>query len=124
MLIMCILSILLTITGISIARKFKDSIGLEMIGQMIVILGAITIVILPIVWISSYSTDKANIEIYHTTKNSIQEARSQEISEVERATLTTKIIETNEFLASKKYWNGTIFGDMIPDELANLDYLK
>jgi len=66
----------------------------------------------------------AEVERYHALKESYEESRSQDLSEYERATIAQKIAEYNADIASKRYWNDTIFDIYIPDELAELEYLK
>jgi hypothetical protein len=80
----------------------------------------IALIILPI----SYYDGKAGIKRYYALKQTIEDSRKNGISDVERAALTKKIAEYNADLASVKYWNDTIFDIYIPDELAELDYLK
>jgi len=67
-----------------------------------------TIIVL-IILLFSYYDGKAEIERYYTLKQTIEDSRKNEISDVERAALTKKIVEYNDYLASVKYWNDTIF---------------
>jgi hypothetical protein len=80
----------------------------------------IALILLPI----SYYNGKAEIKRYYALKQTIEDSRKKEISDIERAALTKEIAEYNADLASVKYWNDTIFDIYIPDELAELDYLK
>jgi amino acid transporter len=80
----------------------------------------IALILLPIL----YYDGKAEIKRYYALKQTIEDSRKNELSDIERAALTKKIVEYNADLASVKYWNDTIFDIYIPDELAKLDYLK
>jgi hypothetical protein len=62
--------------------------------------------------------------VYQATKQTIDESRKGGISDVERAALTNKIIEINQELASAKWTKQHFFGDTIPQEYADLPYLK
>lgn len=75
-------------------------------------------------WVVIYTSSLSNIEVYHATKYTIENARQNDISEMERAALTVKIIEINEVLADARFINRTFVGDVMPDALAELEYLK
>lgn len=119
MLACSIVLILLFIVGIFLYRTNSNELG-----YCISFLSGILIVGVAIIWPVNYYSNLANVEVYNSTKNTVELSRSKEISEVERAALTTKIIEVNEYLAKAKYWNKTFFEDMVPDRLAELDYLE
>jgi hypothetical protein len=93
------------------------ALGLSFLFSLVTI---IALIILPI----SYYDGKAEIKRYYALKQTIEDSRKNGISDVERAALTKKIAEYNADLANVKYWNDTIFDIYIPDELAELDYLK
>ncbi|WP_310876955.1 hypothetical protein [Priestia megaterium] len=80
----------------------------------------VALIILPI----QYNSGKAEVERYKALKVTIEESRKSEISDIERAALTKKIADYNADIASVRYWNNTTFGIYIPDELAELEYLK
>lgn len=119
MLICSIVLILLFIVGLFLCRTDSNELGF-----CISLLSGIMIVGVAIIWSTNYYSNLANVEVYNSTKNTVEVSRNKEISEVERAALTTKIIEVNEYLAKAKYWNRTFFEDMVPDKLAELDYLE
>ena len=63
----------------------------------------------------------ADIEHYKSTAATVAAARSKDdISEYEYAALQLEIIKKNAWLARSQYWNGTIFGDWIPDAVDDL----
>lgn len=73
----------------------------------------------------SYYSSKAEVERYYILKETIEQSHSNhQISDLERAALTTQITEYNKDLASVKFWNESIFDIYIYDGLAELDYLK
>nr|WP_145401679.1 hypothetical protein [Paenibacillus xylanexedens] len=119
MLVLLIGFILLTALGIYVAKRHYEFTGI--IITLIAGLGVLTVAM---AWPTTYFENVVNIEVYETTKNSITYARESDLSEFERAALTSKIIEVNENLAKAKYWNNTMFGDLIPDKMAKLEYLK
>lgn len=79
-----------------------------------------SLIVLPI----SISSYKGEIQQYYATKETITESRKNNVSEVERAALIKVIIDTNNEIASLRYWNNTIFDIYIPDEITKLEYLK
>jgi hypothetical protein len=127
MLITALILVAIVVAGIIINLVFDvwDSEFLWGLGCSLWLLGGICLAVLLIVWPMQYHDYKEKIAIYQATKQTIDEARKNNVSEVERAALTTKIIEVNEILAAAKYENEhTIFKDSIPDDFANLPYLK
>jgi hypothetical protein len=77
-----------------------------------------------LVWPLNYYGTKEEIAEYHAIKATMQEARRGNTSEIERAALTNKIIETNQWVVNAQYWNKTIFDIYIPDEVEQLELLK
>jgi len=75
------------------------------------------------VWFLNYTTNKGSIQEFIAIKQTIAEQR-QTANLIEGATLTVKIAEENVWLARCKYWNGTIFGDQVPDEVMQLEPIK
>ena len=116
MLILLIISIAMVIAGFLISElTYSDC-------ELLSIIGVVAIIVIAIAWPVNYYSVKSDISQYHATKYTIEEARK--IDSLERAALTQKIIETNSWLANVKYWNDTIFGQAIPDEIESLEFLK
>lgn len=69
---------------------------------------------------------KADIREYYATKATIEAARnSGTATELERATLTQKIIDMNIWLSEAKYQKHKGFYRIaVPDEIDELEYLK
>ena len=67
----------------------------------------------------------AEIGQYKTTETTIMEARNKSISEIERAAIQNKIIESNKWLANARYYNSLpILNWYFPKEIEKLQYLK
>jgi len=75
-------------------------------------------------WPVNYYGVKAEIVAYYELRDSIERARQDDMSELERAALTTRIIENNTQLQKAKYWNQTIFNVYYPDEIMELEPLR
>lgn len=95
-----------------------------MSGSLLAMASGTILIIMLLAWPISHFGYKSQIQQYHVTKQSIERSRKNELSELERAALTNKIIELNRGLADAKYWKGTIMGIYIPDEIMELDYLE
>jgi hypothetical protein len=104
-------------------KKDYDS-PLELPGVILVIFGALFVLVVSISLPVIRADYKANEQQYYAIQKSIDIARqSPELTQYERAALTTKIISVNECLASAKYYN-TYFDLWIPDSFINLEPLK
>ena len=120
MLILAIIMTVLLIAGIIVHNKTCA----EMTGALMVATGGMVLAIIILIWPASYYTTKSEIQEYYSTKQTIEDARTKNIDSIERAALTQKIIDTNNWLATQKFWNKTIFDDVIPDEIEQLEPLK
>lgn len=72
----------------------------------------------------SYYKEIGNIQSYYAIKATIETAREQNLTHIERAALTQRIAEVNSWLARKQFWNQTIFDPFIPDDVMKLAPLK
>jgi uncharacterized membrane protein len=90
----------------------------------------LVIVIICIVLLSSfllcqsitYYDYKAKIKEYYILKQMYEESKKDDIRD---ATIKRDVIQFNMGLASVKYWNSKlIIDDFIPDDYANLEYIK
>lgn len=97
---------------------------LEILGEILliwlVIVLIIAIVSIPFIRLSY----KAEIGRYNAFKQSLENARLEDMSEAERATILIKIADWNMDIAKTRYWNRTIFGIYIPDEVTELEPIK
>lgn len=116
-----IISALLLIAGIICLNKNDMSLT----GTLLITIGgfglAVALITLPVI----NSSVKSEIREYYAIQSTVEVARNSEsISDIERAALTTKIIEANQWVVTQQYWNGTIFDIWIPDEVMELELLK
>lgn len=67
---------------------------------------------------------RSEIAEFNATKQTIADVRIAEISDIERAALTQKIIEANKWLAKTQCNNKNLVDIFIPDEIDELEPLK
>src|SRR5690606_14265059 len=99
--------------------KYYDTgwgIGFWMIAVSSIVL-SLCLLILPV----NYYGVQSKIQECHSIKTTIAEARKSGISDIERAALTTKIVEVNQWITKQKYWNEKFFDIYIPDEIMELE---
>lgn len=118
MLIVCI--VLFLIIVIAAIVDYLAEIDTAIVGVIAICILLTAIIIWPVM----YQDSKSNYRSYVAAKQTIEAARSGEISEVERAALVTKMLEINAIIADANYWNGTILKDAVYNKLANAEYLK
>jgi membrane protein implicated in regulation of membrane protease activity len=124
LIVVTLLAILIAVSAF-LCWMFDDAMNwVYFLALSLVVTGAIALITLCIMWPVSYYSMKQDIAVYQTTKQTIEDARKNGASDIERAALTTKIIEINESLARAKYQNHTWLDLTIPDEYAALPYLK
>ncbi|GAB6989562.1 hypothetical protein [Paenibacillus pini] len=124
MLIIVLALLLILVLSVISLKRTDECSDWNFTWLIITLISSIFLIITPIVWTNNYYSYKADINKYLITKQTITDSRNSKISDIERAALTSKIIEINQYIADAKYWNDTIFGDMIPDDYAELEYLK
>lgn len=119
MVIFLILTIVL-IAGIILTSK---GYGTEELG--IIFIGLTGILLLgSIIALLTYPMKvESNINKFLATKTTIEIARKTGVS-IENAAIQHKIIESNQWLARKQYYNSTIFELWIPDEVDNLKPIR
>lgn len=81
-------------------------------------------VVMLFAWPVSWYVDKQFKAEYEMVKETIEVTREAEGTILERAALTHKIIEINQALAVKKYWNDGLWDWYIPDDVANLEPIR
>jgi hypothetical protein len=117
--IILIILVILIITGELILRYTEhEATG----GITVCVFGfilAVTLIMLPIIHYQKTGQIKRCLIVRQT----IETAR-EDSSEIEKAALQHKIIETNAWIAEHRYWNNTIFDIFIPDEIEDLEYLR
>jgi len=92
-------------------------------GEVIMIISGACIVIGLIAKpVEKYET-MAAISEHNATRQTLENARKNG-NDWEITTIQTKIIEANSWLASKKYYNNTIWGWWIPDEINDVEPIR
>src|SRR5210317_1819227 len=74
-------------------------------------------------WPVTYLEYSAGIEAFRSTGETYRRARAGG-NEIELAAIQVDIADANRWLASAKYYNGTIIGIFIPDEIDTLELIK
>lgn len=118
---MMIVIVLLALIAIGILmKKFTD---LEDTGVLMAMLSGIALFIAMIMrMVVPYQTH-ADIQQFLMTKTTIEYARENGI-DLEDAAIQLKIISSNQWLAREKYFNSTVWGWWIPDEVDALQPIK
>ena len=115
-----VLSIVMLIGGVKLSLADHEGIGMIMITVGIVLLAMILVG-----FGSVYFGSQDEVVKYYAVKDTIENARFNEMDSLEKATLINKIIETNSIIASYQYWNKVfIIKEFIVDEIDNLTPLK
>ncbi|MEQ6355114.1 hypothetical protein ABNX05_10845 [Lysinibacillus sp. M3] len=123
---MIVLGSILLLFGLGLLVWFKlnDNEFIAITGVIISAFSGIACLVAVSVLFISHLMADSNINNYNELKRTIDVVRSNEVSELERATITEKIIEINQEIASNNYWNETVFDIFIPDKLTKLEPLK
>ena len=106
--------------GFYLSRELRVELAGELLMIVAGILLLISLIILPINRQSCFA-DIAKIKAFQET---VSASRMENLSEIERAAILSKIAEWNEWIAETKYYNNTIWDIFIPDEAANLQPIK
>lgn len=114
--------VLLFVFGIILACKGRDE-NATAIGIIFTIVSGIFLIIALISLITNPMEVESNINKFLATEASIEQARETGV-DVENAAIQHKIIESNQWLAKKQYYNSTIFGLWIPDKVNSLKPIK
>lgn len=117
-----ILSIVFGLFWYKSAKKGNDIMPLSMVFCFLSICLTIVIVILLII---NHINVHKEIAEYYAVKQTIENARATDVTNIEQAALSLKIVEMNKWMAGIKYSNGIIlFDDFIPDEVNKLEPLR
>jgi hypothetical protein len=66
----------------------------------------------------------SQIQEFNSVKATLENARENNVEKIESAAFQLKIADKNEWLASMKYYNGTVFDLWIPDEIDALEPIE
>lgn len=117
--IIILVTLLLLVVGIVLLTKNNDSF----IGFIFTAITGTALVIALICIPIKHMGVNAFITKFEATETSIISARNKGV-DVENAAIQHKIIECNQWLAGKKYYNDSIFGLWIPDTVEDLTPIK
>ena len=96
-----------------------EGLGIFLVG----VCGATLLIMLIFLPINFYGW-RASMEAIEATRLTIENSRTSDLSDLERATLTNQIVGINAKIARAKYWNQTIFNIYYPDEVMEIEPLR
>ena len=118
---MTILLILVAIFAILCWLGPKYDSGVVVVGAIICgVLLFIVALVLPVRYFSAVG----EIERFKAVEATVQSARENPDSFIERASLTRDIVQSNKWLAGMKFWNNTIFDGFYPDTVEDLEPIR
>ena len=116
-----IVSVIALVGGI---MYYKSSPYEEDVGVFVATIGGIVLAIVIIAMGIYAGYSRGKIKEFEMFKNTLPALR-ESMSEYERTTLVTKVVEYNEWLATIKYENTWLtWGLSIPDEVEKLEPIK
>ena len=95
----------------------------EIPGMILTIFSAIFLIISLVSLITNPIEIKAGAAKFQATGTTIETARKTGVA-IENAAIQHKVIECNQWLAKQQYYNSTIYGLWIPDEIDNLKPIR
>ena len=111
--------VVLLFLGIYLGNKLEDfevGFGLMFISGLLLF---ISVIVFPIERYTTFS----DIQEFNSVNSTIKTARLNGRA-LEAAAIQHKIVESNQWLARKQYWNDSIFDIWIPDEVMSLEPIK
>lgn len=112
--------IVLTIVGIIVSNKSYD---FDIAWKIIALISGVMAAAIIIAWMNISINTANEIQSFEATKATIEQSRKGD-NKLENAALTQKIIESNQWLQQTKYWKNTIFGDLYPNSINELEPLE
>ena len=123
MIIIVPLFVLLVVCLVKMSYDIKEGEYMPVSMLFSGVLGLFLLIVFAAVYFNPYSV-RGEIAQYYAVKASIADARVMNVTDIERAALTQKIIETNRWLAQIQFDNHNLWDMFIPDEVDNLKPLK
>lgn len=114
------ISAILILVGYFLEKKdryFAGGIICMAVGSLALFIGLLGLLLNPI----EYRAKASQLQAF---KETVEFSRTSNVSELERAAILSKIGEWNEWLAETKYYNESIFGLWIPDEVAQIEPIR
>ena len=113
------------VIGLILCIGLTDSYPFEFVGILGSIIIGVTIFILIISLPVEYTTNLSNIQNFKAIRETVESQRLNELSDYERVGLTENIIEANQWLRKKRFWNQyKLINPLIPEEVDELEFIK
>jgi hypothetical protein len=114
-----------SIVGIAIGIYLILDYDTELFGGILLSLCTIAFFLAALIIPSERYKTRVSMVEYEAFKQTVNQSRSKEISEIERAAITTEISQWNQWISATKYKNNTWFFDWtIPDDVMDLQPFK
>lgn len=121
MIIFIILILLFVLGSVLLYKCWKWNT--EVAGMLLTVFPGIFLIIALISLITNPIEVKSNINKFLATDVTIEIARKVGV-DIENTAIQHKIIESNQWLAKQQYYNSTIFGLWVPDEVDKLKPIR
>ena len=110
--------------GVALCYRYHwpDITNGSIIGFVSTVVGGVCLLIALSVLPINIMGTKSEIAQFRALEATAQAGRGGE--PLEMAAYQMKVAEANQWLADKQYWNGTVFGLWVPDEVDNLTPIR
>ena len=112
----------LFVLGIALMCESQDE-RTGIIGIFLTVFPGIFLIIALVSLVTNPIEVKGDINKFLATKATIEIARKAGV-DVENMAIQHKVIESNQWLAKQQYYNSTIFGLWVPDEIDKLKPIR
>lgn len=123
--IILLLCAVLLIGGVALCYRYHwpDFTNGSIIGFVSTIIGGVCLLIALVALPINIMDTKSGIAQFRALEATAEAAREGGLG-LEMAAYQMKVAEANQWLADKQYWNGTVFGLWVPDEVDNLTPIR
>lgn len=113
----------LVVLIILVVLAFNDKIGYD--SEVWFVMFSIILAGVILAGVVCYMEDTSNLQSFKATKETVYQLRNKNNIDFEKATLSRDIIEANNWLARKQYWESKFwFGATIPNEVMELEKIN
>ena len=119
-----LLPVAMTVFGIALISVCVDTRGWVFLGVVFAAIGSLACIIVFVGAPSSYYGTKCELAEMEEVRRTLKEARTAEMSEMERAALVLEVARRNAWLKGCQYWRGTVFGYWYPEDVNTTEFLK
>lgn len=125
MMIIFLVPLLFLGLGVFLVKKYETEDWRWILGLL---LGAVSVIFL-LVFVamvpSQRMNDRANMARFQSFRETLERARAKgEATEIERAAIQKSVASWNAWIASRRYWNSTVWDWCYVDEAAELEPLE